>query len=173
MVKGIVKCSSNCSNPELSGTAVKDIFELDPGTAVKDIFELDPGTWNISAQSRVDPSKLIKNDYYIISPLDHGIVAGLNYIKVHDEAIYADTVIYDVTMDVTALNTPEPTIYRFDLFGDDGYDLGEDSKMYEFKDSKDNSVSFYAGEGEKDGDDGGNYFVRISTNGQRITLPAL
>ena len=37
MVKGVVKCSSNCSNPELSGTGEKDIFTL------------GPGTWNISA----------------------------------------------------------------------------------------------------------------------------
>ena len=95
MVKGVVKCSSNCSNPELPGTV--DIFT-----------GLGTGTWNISAVSwAVKANELITGEYYIISPLnpaDNHTGAPLNYIKVHSNELNASTVIYADS--ANALPTP-------------------------------------------------------------------
>ena len=145
MVKGVVKCSSNCSNPELPGTV--DIFT-----------GLGPGTWNISAQNRVIANNLIIDEYYILSPIEPQVATGLSYINVHDETPFASTVIY--------LTNFSSTIFRYKGSYMDGIALGDDHILYEFVAVTSESGYFYAADG--DGSRDGNYFVSIATTGVHV-----
>ena len=95
MVKGVVKCSSNCSNPELSGTV--------------DIFSLGTGTWNISAQNLITyPEGLVQDGYYINTTISVEEPAD---IVVHNDPNFLTNVRYQWS---------SPTIYQYKKVVTDG-----------------------------------------------------
>ena len=105
MVKGVVKCSSNCSNPELSGTV--------------DIFSLGTGTWNISAQNLINyPEDLVQDGYYINTTISVEEPAD---IVVHNDPNFLTNVRYQQS---------RATIYQYKKVV-----VTNGSNNYEFKDS--------------------------------------
>ena len=123
MVKGIVKCSSNCSNPD------------------NDIFTLGPGTWNISEQNRMlSPDDLEINGYYIISP-----IMGAADISVGPlDGQFASVVSYRTVGG--AAPYPSPTIIKYN-----GMTVGGVPGPYEFTDSK--GFNFATGFPDQNSDD--------------------